>query len=241
MKPTQRIDLISKISRELQSRYTFADIDAFLSAYKIKHPSGSPSYNSKWVYSKEALGDISDQLLIELAAELNVDVSRTESKIIIPPKMWEKNKNFKLFISHLAIHKDKATKLKDALKSYYISSFVAHEDITPTLPWQIEIERALNTMDAMLCIHTKGFSDSPWTQQEIGFSLGRNIKIISLRMDEDPKGFISKHQAILRRGRDASGVAEEINTILINDFMTKDRMNEVRSNYQTKDDDDMPF
>ena len=191
MKPTQRIDLISKISRELQSRYTFEDIDAFLSAYKIKHPTGS-GYNSKWVYAKEALGSISDQLLVELAAELNVDVSKAESRIIIPPKMWEKNKNFKLFISHLAIHKDKATKLKDALK-------------------------------------------------EIGFSLGRNIKIISLRMDEDPKGFISKHQAILRRGRNASGVAEEINTILINDFMTKDRMNEVRSIYQTKEDDEIPF
>ena len=241
MKATQRIDLISKISRELQSRYTFADIDAFLSVYEIKHPSGSPSYNSKWVYSKEALGDVSNKLLIKLAAELNVDVSGAESKIVIPPKMWETSKNFKLFISHLAIHKDKATKLKDDLKAYHISSFVAHEDITPTLPWQIEIERALNTMDAMLAIHTKGFSESSWTQQEIGFSLGRNIKIISLRIDEDPKGFISKHQAILLKGRNAYGVAEEINAILINDFMTKDRMNEVCSNYQTKEDDEMPF
>ena len=60
-------------------------------------------------------------------------------------------------------------KLKDALKAYHISSFVAHEDIMPTLPWQIEIERALNTMDAMLAIHTKGFSESSWTQQEIGW------------------------------------------------------------------------
>ena len=240
MKVTQRIELISKISKELQSRYTFADIYAFLSAYEIKHPSESPSYNSyssKWVYSKEALSGVGDKLLITLAKELNVDVSRAEPKIVIPPKMWEISKDFKLFISHLAIHKDNATKLKDALKAYHISSFVAHEDIMPTLPWQIEIERALNTMDAMLAIHTKGFSESSWTQQEIGFSLGRNIKIISLRIDEDPKGFISKHQAILNRGR----VAEEINTILINDFMTKDRMNEVHSNYQAKEDDEIPF
>lgn len=48
MKATQRIDLISKLSRALQSHYMFAEIDAFLSVYKIKHPSGSPSYNGKW-------------------------------------------------------------------------------------------------------------------------------------------------------------------------------------------------
>ena len=131
--------------------------------------------------------------------------------------------------------------MKEVLKPYHISSFVAHEDITPTLPWQIEIERALNTMDAMLCIHTKGFSRSPWTQQEIGFGIGRDIKIISLRLDEDPMAFISKHQAILRKGRNASGVAKELNAILINDLMTKDKMNEVRSHYQAKDDDEIPF
>lgn len=240
MKPTQRIDLIDKISRELQSRYTFTDIDDFLSAYRIKHTTGMPSVNSKRIYVKEALSDIDDNIINDLAIELNINSSSSEFKIIIPPKMWEEAKNFKLFISHLAIHKDIAVKLKDALKPYFISPFVAHEDIAPTLPWQIEIERALHTMDAMICIHTKGFSESPWTQQEVGFGICKDVKIISLRMDEDPKGFISKNQAILRRKRDAVGVAKEINTILINDRMTKDRMSDVHSNYQTSDDE-IPF
>lgn len=241
MRPTQRLELIDKIARELQSRFTFSDISDFLSAYKIKHPSSSPSLNSKWVYTKEALAKVDDSIISDLAAELNINSSASEPKIMIPPKMWEDTKNFKLFISHLAIHKDKATKLKKALEQYHISSFVAHEDIIPTLQWQTEIEKALHNMDAMICIHTKGFSESPWTQQEIGFGIAKNIKIMSLRMGEDPKGFISKNQAILRKDRDASGVAEEINTILINDFITKDRMNEVRSNYQTKDDEEIPF
>lgn len=241
MRPTQRVELIDKIAKKLQSRYTFSDIDTFLSTYKIKHPSNSPSFYSKRVYTKEALAEVDNNIIIDLAAELNISSSSSGQEIMSPPKMWEDTKNFKLFISHLAIHKDKATKLKKALEQYHIASFVAHEDINPTLLWQSEIERALNTMDAMICVHTKGFSESPWTQQEIGFGIGKNIKIMSLRMDEDPKGFISKHQAILRRGRDASGVAEEINAILINDFMTRDRMNEVRSNFQTKDDDEIPF
>lgn len=241
MKATQRIDLIDKIARELQSRYTFGEIEDFLSAYRVKHPTGSPSFNSKRIYVREALAGVDNNIISDLATELNITPSSSEFKIMLPPKMWEDAKDFKLFISHLAIHKDRATKLKKALEPYHISSFVAHEDINPTLLWQIEIEKALHTMDAMICIHTKGFSESPWTQQEIGFGIGKNIKIISLRMDEDPKGFISKHQAILRRGRNAVGVAEEINTILINDLMTRDRMNEVRLNYQTKDDEEIPF
>ena len=237
MRPSERLDIISKVARELQSRYTYSDIDTFLAAYKIKHPTGSSSFNSKRIYSKEALENVDNELLLKIAAELNVVSGlRSENKKIIPPKIWEDCKDFKLFISHLAAHKDKATKLKESLKKYHILSFVAHEDITPTLPWQEEIEKALYSMEAMLCIHTKGFSESPWTQQEIGFGLSRGVRIISLRMDEDPKGFIYKRQAILPKGRDADGVAEEINTILISDPITKDIMNEVRSNHQVKDD-----
>jgi hypothetical protein len=48
-------------------------------------------------------------------------------------------------------------------------------------------------MDAFLAIHTPGFKDSFWTQQEIGFAVGRGVKIISFKMGEDPTGFISKH------------------------------------------------
>jgi len=64
-------------------------------------------------------------------------------------------------------------------------------------------------MDAFLAIHTLGFKDSFWTQQEIGFAVGRSMKIISFKMGEDPTGFISKHQALPRRGRTAEEIARE--------------------------------
>lgn len=228
MRPTERIDLIGKVARKLQSRYRFEEINSLLEAYKISQPIGSPGFNSKWTYVKEALKDINDKLLMDIAEELKISGSKSKTKVTIAPKIWKDSKDFRLFISHLAVHKNKAAKLKDILKSYNISSFVAHEDIAPTLPWQKEIEKALNTMDALLCIHTKGFAASPWTQQEIGFGIGRNIKIISLHMDEDPKGFISKNQAILRKGKDAAAIAKEINQILTSDFLTKDKMAEVQ-------------
>jgi hypothetical protein len=240
MRVKQRLELLDRIGRELQARYGYAEIDLFLHAFGIERPR-NVSVNSKWVYSKEALKEVDDKTLKAIAEELELNVPSIPSFAVVPPAMWQEEGVFRLFISHIAIHRDKAKRLKDALAPYHTAGFVAHEDITPTFEWQKEIERALFTMDAMLTIHTRGFSESVWTQQEIGFALGRGVKVVALRMQEDPKGFISKDQAILRRGRDAAGVAEEIASSLINDPATKARMAEVKSKHQTVEDEEIPF
>lgn len=240
MRVSERLELINRIGRELQARYSYSDIDVVLKNFGIEPPIGE-SYNSKWLYSKEALKPVSDGTLVKIAKELDLDIMPLLTLVGESPRPWKDNDCFRLFLSHLAVHKDKATRLKVALGKYHINAFVAHEDIEPTREWQKEIERALLHMDAMLTIHTKGFSQSVWTQQEIGFALGRNIKVIAFKFEETPSGFIAKEQAVLRRGRDAEGVAEEINTLLINDPKTKTRMAEILSKYQTIEDDEIPF
>src|SRR5437660_11100386 len=102
--------------------------------------------------------------------------------------------SLRLFVSHIAAHKDIAHKLKEALENDSNSAVVAHSDIEPTREWQTEIENALRTMDAMLAILTPGFHESSWTDQEIGFALGRGLFIIPLRHGLDPYGFIGKFQ-----------------------------------------------
>jgi hypothetical protein len=79
-------------------------------------------------------------------------------------------------------------------------------------------------MDAFLAIHTVGFAQSIWTQQEVGYAVGRGVKIISLQMGEDPTGFISKHQALRRGDRKAEEVAAEIDGILAKDPGTRDKL-----------------
>jgi hypothetical protein len=115
--------------------------------------------------------------------------------------------------------------------AYAISGFVAHEDIHPTLEWQKEIERALFTMDAFLAIHTPGFKDSFWTQQEIGFAVGRGVKIISFKMGEDPTGFISKQQALARQRRTAEEIAKEVDALLALDELTADKLKSAKITY----------
>jgi hypothetical protein len=141
-----------------------------------------------------------------------------------PPRNWLNTQRFRLFISHIAIHKARAIHLKGCLTEYGIDGFVAHEDIEPTVEWQSEIEKALRTMDAFLAIHTVGFAKSIWTQQEVGYAVWRGVKIISLQMGEDPTGFISKHQALRRGEQTAEQVAAEIDAILAKDPRTRDKL-----------------
>jgi hypothetical protein len=201
--------LIDKIGRASQARFGYAEIDAFLAEFEISPPE-NVGMNSKWVYSKAALHGVQTDILLKIAVELDIDVPRSQSTAASPPKNWRDTAHFRLFISHISREKNKATRLKDCFAPYGISGFVAHEDIHPTLEWQSEIERALHAMDAFVAIHTPGFSASFWTQQEVGFAVGRGVKIISFKMGEDPTDFISKHQALARRGRTAEEIAKEI-------------------------------
>ncbi len=159
-----------------------------------------------------------------------------------PPRNWDNDSDFRLFISHLSRDKEKATRLKTCLSPYAINGFVAHEDIEPTREWQEEIERALHSMDTFLAMHTPGFSQSHWTQQEIGFAVARGVKIISLKMGEDPTGFISRHQALPRRDRTAEEIAAEVDVILRADERTAPLLKEVSPTHNLFDvDDEIPF
>lgn len=228
MRASDRITLIDKIGRDLQSRFRYEEIDTFLAHYGIAKPREITS-NSKWVYSKEALRNVDEETLLKIAEELDVAVPSLTKASSVLPRNWQGTTDLRIFISHISAHKDKATRLKTCLGPYGISGFVAHEDIIPTLEWQHEIERALYAMDAFIAIHTKGFSQSFWTQQEIGFAYGRGVKIISLKMGEDPTGFISKQQALARRDRSADQVAEEVDAILMADERTAMKLANAKS------------
>lgn len=234
---TEKLDLISRIGRELQERFSYHEIDAFLAEFGVPPP-GPISTNSKWVYSKAALGGQSDDVILRIAEELEM-IPKGAGAPLNPPRNWAGGRGLRLFISHLSKDKDKATRLKVCLASHRIDGFVAHEDIHPTLEWQDEIERALHTMDAFVALLTPGFSNSVWTQQEVGFAVGRGTKIIALKMGEDPRGFISRKQALSRGRRSAEDVAEEIKDLLLDDARTRDRLTEAWRSYG--DLEDIPF
>lgn len=102
----------------------------------------------------------------------------------------------RLFLSHVSAHKVGVSKLKWGLWKFGISSFVAHEDIEPTLEWQREIELALRSMHVLVALLTPDFHVSKWTDQEVGFALGKGVLVIPVRLGLEPYGFLGKVQGL---------------------------------------------
>ncbi len=120
-------------------------------------------------------------------------------KLTIPQasadKIWGKE-GFRVFLSHRSDVKAETAQLKERLKLFGISAFVAHEDITPTKAWQDEIVNALGSMDALVALMTPNFHESEWTDQEVGFAIGRSVPIVAVRLGKNPYGFLGKFQAL---------------------------------------------
>jgi len=224
MKGIDRVKLIDRIGRELQSTMTYPDIQVYLSGLGVN--TGIPTTDnggSKWVYVKDLLAKVPDKIIFKIADELEIDhgYKHQPSIELLDSKFWQPN-HFRLFLSHISTFKVKTAQLQKILKEYGISSFVAHEDIEPTQEWQDEIETALHSMDALCAILTQNFNESAWTDQEVGVAVGRGVLIIPIRKGMDPYGFIGKYQGMQGDGKTIRKVAEGIFKILSNHPKTKD-------------------
>lgn len=149
----------------------------------------------------------------------------TERRQLLPSDteiehIWKK-REFRLFLSHLAKDKAAVAELKSKLSSYGIDCFVAHEDIEPTKEWQHEIELALRSMQALVALLTPNFHESNWTDQEIGWAMGRGVPVISVRLGCDPYGFIGRYQGIPTHSLDSpDSLAREIVKLLLQNSLT---------------------
>ena len=76
-----------------------------------------------------------DDDLIRLGADLGCELSTQDPD----PSCWDEGL-FRLFISHIAKHREFAHDVRRELLTYGISAFVAHHDIEPTKEWQRVIE-----------------------------------------------------------------------------------------------------
>ncbi len=175
--PSERVNLLTIIAERLGTeRWKF--IDVVLNQFGIETPNnwdGSPVD-----YIMLTAKDASDKALTGLAAH----VGHRVGELTFPgvePSFWRKNM-LRLFVSHLATHRAFAGELQEHLFRYGISSFVAHNDIEPTLEWQTQIETALSTCDALVALLHDKFHASNWTDQEIGFAMGRGVPTFAVRL-----------------------------------------------------------
>jgi hypothetical protein len=151
------------------------------------------------------------ELLLDIAAHLELEGFGVEER---NPSgnfdyLWMPG-HIRVFVSHLAEHQSFAGEVVEDLRSLQIDGFVAHTSIEPDHEWQIEIERALDSCEVFVGLLQPGFSESYWTQQEIGWALGRNVPIFMVALGEVPVGFKAKQQASRARNMQPRSAADRI-------------------------------
>lgn len=187
-------------------------------------------WSNEWTGTKDAyllrmIEDAPDQALIDLAQHVGFQFQDVTTSRIDPP-FWRKEM-FRLFVSHLSTHRAFAAQLQEALLEFGISCFVAHNDIEPTEEWQTQIETALATCDALVALLHPGFHASNWTDQEIGFAMGRGASAFAVRFGQDPYGFIGRFQAFNGNTKTAIALARELFDAYRKNKQTQRRMSEV--------------
>lgn len=221
----ERHSLVDRIGRELQARMGYTDIDIYLGGHGVDVKKPTSGINSKWVYAKERLSDAPDDLVVRIADELNLphEYVTTPQAGVVEATFWHPQ-YFRLFVSHLSSYKKKTAALQTALLEYGVSAFVAHVDIEPTREWQDEIELGLASMDALAAVLMPGFKESNWTDQEVGYALGRGVLIIPIIRGLNPHGFIGKYQGFHADGKSVAQVAHGVFRILVTSPGTRNRM-----------------
>ncbi len=222
MRPIEKMDLLESISIYLQDRMTYTQIDIYLSEFSIDTSKIQGEYHSRHAYVTDQLADVSHELILDIARDLDL----ADIPVVSHPKHpshW-KSGYFKLFLSHVVSSLKGASNLQYVLNNYAISSFVAHKDIKPTKKWQDEIEASLLSMDALLAILKEEFKESEWCDQEVGAAIGRDILIIPIMASQDPHGFIGKYQAIQIEGKKYGELAKIIFDTLISSPKTRSKM-----------------
>ena len=206
--PSQRVRAISEIAGLLGNN-EWSLIDLTLREF------GLP-WRDNWQgdaksYVIEMISRASDSDLIALYQHFGHEF--TSSRLQVDPSFWQAG-FFRVFISHLAEFRRFTGDIQRELMFYGMSAFVAHNDIDPTAEWQNEIELGLATCDAMLVLPHPGFHESYWTDQEIGYAMGRGAMIATVRLGLDPYGFIGRFQALDGHEKSAKALACELFDIL---------------------------
>lgn len=80
-----------------------------------------------------------------------------------------------------------------------------------------KIERALRSCEVMVAYVTPGFAESDWTDQEVGWALGRDLVVVPVSVEGAmPRGFLGTYQAVRRHeGQTDVALAREVTKAIV--------------------------
>jgi hypothetical protein len=222
LSPSERVTLMKEITTRLANE-EWPFIDVTLKQFSL--PWSEQWSGTKDAYILQMIDEASDQVLIDLAQHVGFKIDRANPHRIEPP-FW-RHGMLRVFITHLAAHRVFAGTLQEVLLRFGISCFVAHNDIEPTAEWQAEIEAALATCETLVTLLHPKFHESNWTDQEIGFAMGRGLPVFAVQLGQVPYGFIGRFQAFNGIGKTPVVLAQELFDAYRKNKQTQGRMADV--------------
>jgi hypothetical protein len=222
LSPSQRVLLMKEIATRLGAE-DWPLIDITLKQFSL--PWSDQWQSTKDAYLFQMVEEAPDQALIDLAQHVGFQFDEVTIVRVEPP-FWRKGM-LRVFLGHLAAHGVFAAELQEALLDFGVSCFVAHNDIEPTEEWQTQIETALATCEAFVALLHQDFHASNWTDQEIGFAMGRGVPAFAVRLGQDPYGFIGRFQAFNGSKKTAAALGRELFDAYRKNKQTHRRMSEV--------------
>jgi TIR domain len=222
LNPSQRITLIREITSRLENE-GWPLIDLTLKQFSL--PTSNDWGGGPDGYIVRMVEDAPDQALIDLAQHVGFNFEETR-KSGIDPSFWRKGM-LRVFLTHLATKRASAAAIQEACLPFGISCFVAHNDIEPTAEWQTQIETALATCESLVALLHPEFHASNWTDQEIGFAMGRGVPVFGVQFGQTLYGFIGRFQAFAGNEKSAPVLAKELFDAYRKHKQTQRRMSEV--------------
>ncbi|POR50887.1 hypothetical protein [Bosea psychrotolerans] len=83
MRTIDRVTILEQIGVELQKRFGFDDIDIFLAGFGLSKPE-NVTVNSKRVYAKAGLAPATNEVILKVAEELDIDVPQSFKAAALP-------------------------------------------------------------------------------------------------------------------------------------------------------------
>lgn len=224
MRPGERVEALKQLAAKLSSEDGWPTIDLVLREFGF--PITERWDGDRHGYCLEMLRQGSDDDVLRLQEYyFGHDPDPSETDLV-----WRAGE-FRLFISHINVHKSFALQLAQHLAwGYGVHAFVAHEDIEPNREWEQVILNSLRSCEALVALLHPGFHESRWTDQEVGYVLGRSRPVLSVRFGLDPYGFLGRHQGIAGGAKEPSVIAVEIVNVLMAEARTSDSMTEALVN-----------
>src|SRR5580658_2264772 len=105
---------------------------------------------------------------------------------------------FLVFLSYVSTDVAVVAEIAAELEGRGVSCFYAARDIPDSREWLPTIEEALRACDALVAFVREEFRSSAWTDQEVGYALGRQKQVVPVMLEASwlPHGFFARYQAI---------------------------------------------